>query len=49
MSKIKIIGTQKKPSVPKASELNKVVPRMKPMMNKTSVALDKSYNRQGNK
>lgn len=46
MSRIKIISSQKKPSVPMDGDLSKTVPRFRPPGGKPSLPLEKSYNRQ---
>lgn len=47
MPNIKIISNQKKPSVPKSSNLNSLVPRYRAPGGKPPLPLDKSYNKQG--
>ena len=49
MSRIKIISEEKKPFVPKSSNLSLEVPRFRPPGGKPPLPMDKSYNRQGEK
>jgi hypothetical protein len=49
MPKIKITPENKKPFVPKSSNLNETVPRFRAPGGKPPLPLEKSYNRQDGK
>jgi hypothetical protein len=49
MPNIKIISTEKKPSIPSNKQLSETVPRFKPPGGKPPLHFDRSYNRQGKK
>ncbi len=49
MPRIPIISSQKKPAIPKSSDMNAIVPRCKPAGGKPPLPLTKSFNTQGPK